>query len=348
MIQASKALQRGDVEALIYERAILGHMIKEYGWRELHVLPHTLAVRDYAIALPTDSPIKEPINRALLKVVHRPDWKDSCNAMSAPTDQVALADKPVGVSFDCHHAGQYASIAAPRSVTLEGGRIVKTLAVLSASPPQHSPPFRSCRPAPKRSWAPTASRAPGSTFAYPIISKWAKGYQRWVAGGGDYPIAGSGLDDPPTGPLLDYEPTGSLAGTMRVKEAAVDFGASDVPLKSGGARKLGLGQFPIVIGGVVAVVNIDGVGPGEIKFTGELLADIYLGKIQSWADPAIKALNPGPQAARRQDRRCSSLRRLRHDLQLHGLSVQGEPAMAGEGRLRPARAVAGRHRRQGQ
>ena len=132
----------------------------------------------------------------------------------------------------------------------------------------------------------------GSTFAYPVISRWSKGYQRWVSGGGEFPAAGSGLDDSPTGPALDYEPTGSLAGTMRVKEAAVDFGASDVPLKSEELGKLGLSQFPIVIGGVVAVVNIGGVGPGEIRFTGELLADIYLGKILTWADPAIKAINP--------------------------------------------------------
>ena len=92
--------------------------------------------------------------------------------------------------------------------------------------------------------------------------------------------------------MLDYEPIGSLAGTMRVKDGAVDFGASDVPLKSEELQKLGLVQFPIVIGGVVAVVNIDGVAPGAIKLTGPLLADIYLGKIQSWSDPAIKALNP--------------------------------------------------------
>ena len=77
VIQASKALQRGDVQALVHERAILGHMVKEYGWRELQVLPHTLAVRDYAIALPQGSALKEPINRALLKVVHRPAWKDT-------------------------------------------------------------------------------------------------------------------------------------------------------------------------------------------------------------------------------------------------------------------------------
>lgn len=94
VIQASKALQRGDVEALIYERAILGHMIKEYGWRELQILPHALAVRDYAIALPTESPLKEQVNRALLKVTQRPDWKDVVQRYVGATDQTAPTDKP--------------------------------------------------------------------------------------------------------------------------------------------------------------------------------------------------------------------------------------------------------------
>jgi polar amino acid transport system substrate-binding protein len=93
VIQAIKALQRNDVQALVYERAILGHMIKQYGWRDLQVLPHTVAVRDYAIALPTDSPIKEPINRALLKIVHRADWKDLVQRYVGGTDQVATTDK---------------------------------------------------------------------------------------------------------------------------------------------------------------------------------------------------------------------------------------------------------------
>jgi polar amino acid transport system substrate-binding protein len=76
VIQASKALQRGEVDALIYERPILGHMIKQYGWRDLEILPHVLAVHDYAIAMPSESAMKEPVNRALLKVVHAPQWKD--------------------------------------------------------------------------------------------------------------------------------------------------------------------------------------------------------------------------------------------------------------------------------
>src|SRR5262245_8980358 len=122
----------------------------------------------------------------------------------------------------------------------------------------------------------------GSTFAYPVISQWARGYQRWVAGGGEFQTRGCGLDDPPAGPVLDYEPVGSLAGTMRVKDRAVDFGASDVPLKPEELARLGLGQFPLVMGGVVAVVNLDGVGPGRIRLTGEVLADIFMGKAQNW------------------------------------------------------------------
>lgn len=93
VIQASKALQRGDVNALIYEKAILGHMIREYRWRELHMLPHTLAVWDYAIAVPSDSPIKEAINRALLKVMKRQDWKDVVQRYVGASDQT-LAEKP--------------------------------------------------------------------------------------------------------------------------------------------------------------------------------------------------------------------------------------------------------------
>jgi phosphate transport system substrate-binding protein len=132
----------------------------------------------------------------------------------------------------------------------------------------------------------------GSTFAHPIISKWSKGYHEWLSGGSAIPIAGAGLDDPPTRAVLDYEPSGSLGGTMRVRVGAVDFGASDAPLKSDELKRLGLMQFPIVIGGIVAVVNIDGVGPGDIQFTGPVLADIFMGKIQNWSDPAIKQLNP--------------------------------------------------------
>jgi len=132
----------------------------------------------------------------------------------------------------------------------------------------------------------------GSTFAFPVLKKWSRAYLHARSGSGDYPTVNSGLEDAPSGSTLDYEPIGSLAGTMRVATGAVDFGASDVPLSSDELARLKLGQFPIVIGGVVVAVNIDGVGPGQIRFTGPLLADIFLGKIQSWADPAIRAVNP--------------------------------------------------------
>lgn len=92
VIQASKALQRGDVEALVYERAILGHMIKQYGWREVDILPHVLAVHDYAIAMQQDSPMKESINRALLKVVQAPQWRSVVQRYVGSTD--TAPDRP--------------------------------------------------------------------------------------------------------------------------------------------------------------------------------------------------------------------------------------------------------------
>jgi phosphate transport system substrate-binding protein len=189
------------------------------------------------------------------------------------------------------------SFAAPNSIgnrsneQNEGARIVRFLAGLGIAAmllaATSATPLRAQEVAGN-----AAVSGAGSTFAFPIIAKWANGYQRWKAGGGDYPVANSGLEDPPTGKAVDYEPSGSLAGTMRVRDGSVDFGASDVPLNSAELAKLGLGQFPIVIGGVAIVVNLDGVTPGEIKFTGPLLADIFLGKVSSWSDPAIKAINP--------------------------------------------------------
>lgn len=131
----------------------------------------------------------------------------------------------------------------------------------------------------------------GSTFAYPIISKWSRAYERAKVYSGFF-TAEAGLDSPPAGATLDYEPVGSLAGTMRVKDGRVDFAASDVPMKSEELAKLGLGQFPLVMGGVVAALNVDGVGSGELKLTGPVLADIFLGTVETWNDPAIQALNP--------------------------------------------------------
>jgi phosphate transport system substrate-binding protein len=138
----------------------------------------------------------------------------------------------------------------------------------------------------------TGIKGAGSTFAYPLLSRWSLEYRRWLARGGDFPAANSGLEDPPASSALQYEPVGSLAGTLRVKDRAVDFGASDMPLTSGELATLGLCQFPIVVGGVVVVVNLEGLGNTDLHLTGPLLADIYLGKVSRWSDRRIVALNP--------------------------------------------------------
>ena len=121
------------------------------------------------------------------------------------------------------------------------------------------------------------SKGAGSTFVYPILAKWAAAYQA------------------KTGNRITYESNGSGAGLSLVKAGSVDFGASDMPLRPDQLAKAGLGQFPLVIGGVVPVVNIEGIGSAKLRFTGVLLADIFLGKIKNWDDPAIKALNPDLQ-----------------------------------------------------
>lgn len=131
----------------------------------------------------------------------------------------------------------------------------------------------------------------GSTFAWPVISEWSRAYERAKVYSGFF-TAESGLDDPQPGVALDYEPVGSLAGTMRVQDGRVDFAASDVPMKSEELARLGLGQFPLVMGGVVAAVNLDGIGSGELKLSGPLLAEIFLGNVKAWNDPVIQALNP--------------------------------------------------------
>ena len=189
----------------------------------------------------------------------------------------------------------------------------------------------------------------GSTFAYPVVSRWAKGYHRWVAGGGTIPIAGGGLDDPPSGAMLDYEPTGSLAGIMRVKERAVDFGASEMPLKSDELRKLGLVQFPLRDRRHRGRGQHRRCRPGTASAhrpgPGRHLPRAGREVVRSVAQGAQSA----DRAAGRQDRRRPPFRRLGHDLQLHRLPQQGEPVVEGESRLRPAGDLAGRHhRRQGQ
>ncbi len=115
----------------------------------------------------------------------------------------------------------------------------------------------------------------GATFPYPVFAKWAADYAA------------------KTGNHMNYQSIGSGGGIAQIKAGTVDFGASDKPLKPEELAAAGLGQFPDVIGGIVPVVNIDGVGPGQLKLSGPVLADIFLGKIRSWNDPAIQQLNPG-------------------------------------------------------
>ncbi|MDQ6628931.1 MAG: phosphate ABC transporter substrate-binding protein PstS [Pseudomonadota bacterium] len=115
----------------------------------------------------------------------------------------------------------------------------------------------------------------GATFPAPIYAKWADAYNK------------------ATGARLNYQSIGSGAGIQQIRAKTVDFGASDMPLSDDTLAKDGLVQFPTVIGGVVPVVNIKGIAAGQIKLTGQVLGDIYLGKITNWNDPALTALNPG-------------------------------------------------------
>lgn len=115
----------------------------------------------------------------------------------------------------------------------------------------------------------------GASFPAPLYSKWAADYNK------------------ATGVKINYQSVGSSAGIKQIEAKTVDFGASDEPLKDEELAKKGLVQFPTVIGGIVPVVNIKGIQPGQLKLTGQVLGDIYLGKITKWNDEAIKALNPG-------------------------------------------------------
>ena len=122
----------------------------------------------------------------------------------------------------------------------------------------------------------------GASFPAPLYSKWAADFNK------------------ATGIKINYQSVGSGAGIKQIKAKTVDFGASDAPLKDDELQAKGLLQFPTVIGGVIPVVNIQGIKPGELKLSGPVLGDIYLGKIAKWNDPAIKALNPSlnlPDAA---------------------------------------------------
>ena len=122
----------------------------------------------------------------------------------------------------------------------------------------------------------------GASFPAPVYSKWAADYNQ------------------ATGVRVNYQSVGSGAGIKQIDSKTVDFGASDMPQTDDVLKQKGQIQFPTVIGGTVPVVNIKGIAPGQMKLDGQVLGDIFLGKITKWDDPAIKALNPGlplPDAA---------------------------------------------------
>ena len=114
----------------------------------------------------------------------------------------------------------------------------------------------------------------GSTFIFPVLSKWADAYKKESGNG------------------VNYQSIGSGAGIKQIVANTVTFGATDAPLKADQLQKDGLAQWPMIMGAIVPVVNIDGVKPGDLVLDGATLADIFLGKIIKWDDPAIKKLNP--------------------------------------------------------
>ena len=115
----------------------------------------------------------------------------------------------------------------------------------------------------------------GATFPFPIYYKWAEGYKQ------------------ATGKSLNYQSIGSSGGIRQINARTVDFGATDAPVKGEDLDKNGQIQVPAIIGGTVPVVNLDGIKPGELRITGSVLADVFLGNITKWNDPKLVALNPG-------------------------------------------------------
>src|SRR5690606_24251002 len=115
----------------------------------------------------------------------------------------------------------------------------------------------------------------GATFIYPLVSKWSDDYNK------------------ATGHKINYQSIGSGGGIAQIKAGTVDFGSTDKPLSSAELAEAGLIQFPSAIGGVVPVVNVEGIAGGQLRLDGPVLADIFLGRITAWSDPRIAAINPG-------------------------------------------------------
>jgi phosphate transport system substrate-binding protein len=143
-------------------------------------------------------------------------------------------------------------------------RIIRSLALLAVSTGLAFPTV-----------AQAGATGAGSSFVYPVLSRWAADFRK---GGGDE---------------INYQSVGSGAGVAQIKAATVDFGATDKPLTPAELQAAGLVQFPVVVGGIVPIVNVPGLRPGSLKLTGPVLAAIFSGQIKKWNDPAIAKLNPG-------------------------------------------------------
>ena len=115
----------------------------------------------------------------------------------------------------------------------------------------------------------------GSSFVFPVLSKWSQTFSE------------------KTGNRINYQSIGSGGGIAQIKAATVDFGATDAPMSTEDLQKGGLGQFPTIIGGIVPVINVEGIEPGKLKLDGPTMAKIFMGEVKTWNDPAIAALNPG-------------------------------------------------------
>ncbi len=147
----------------------------------------------------------------------------------------------------------------------------------------------------------------GATFPYPVYAKWAEAYKAQ------------------TGVGMNYQSIGSGGGIKQIKAKTVDFGASDAPLKPEELGFLGLTQFPTVVGGVVPVMNLEGVAPGALKLTGTTLAEIFLGKITKWNDPKIAADNSWLEPAGPSHHCSAPFGWLWHILHLHDLPFPSQP-----------------------
>ena len=128
----------------------------------------------------------------------------------------------------------------------------------------------------------------GATFPFPIYAKWAEAYKQ------------------KTGVGMNYQSIGSGAGIKQIQAKTVDFGASDAPLKQEELQKSGLMQFPAIIGGVVPVVNLEGIAPGAMKLSGPVLGEIYLGKIKKWNESPLLTLTPGSSSRMKTSRSCAA------------------------------------------